>query len=68
VIVIKKKILEVAEASALEALPHEACGLLIGYGDKITELRICENVTTADPHKNFEIDPQMLIHAQKQDR
>lgn len=61
-------VLDSAVIEANRASPKEACGLLMGYGDHITELFLCKNVTRQDPHKNFEIDPQFLINAQKETR
>lgn len=51
-------------AHAAAAHPHEACGILLGEGDRITEARAARNVHPA-PHTHFEIDPQALIDAHR---
>ncbi len=54
------RILDLAAASP----ETEACGLLLGHGDQITEARETANVA-ADPRRRFEIDPAALIAAHK---
>ena len=51
-------------AEATAAHPREACGLLLGRGDRIDEVRPCANV---HPHREgfFEIDPLALIAAHR---
>ena len=51
-------------AEARNALPREACGLLLGNGAQIEEVRVCRNVHP-QPETHFEIDPQALIDALK---
>lgn len=51
-------------ALALEECPNEACGLLLGEGDRIFEVRKCANVHV-DPARCFEIDPRALIAAHR---
>jgi proteasome lid subunit RPN8/RPN11 len=51
-------------AAAAAAYPHEACGLLLGEGGRITEARAVANVHPA-PATHFEIDPQALIDAHR---
>ena len=51
-------------AHAAAALPHEACGVLLGEGERITEARPAANVHPA-PETHFEIDPQALIDAHR---
>jgi desampylase len=51
-------------AHAAAALPHEACGLLLGEGGRITEARAAANVHSS-PHTHFAIDPQALIDAHR---
>jgi proteasome lid subunit RPN8/RPN11 len=51
-------------AHAAAAHPHEACGILLGEGMRITEARAARNVHPA-PHTHFEIDPQALIDAHR---
>ena len=49
-------------AEAAAAHPHEACGLLLGQGAAVKEIRPCANVHHL-PERHFEIDPQTLVHA-----
>jgi proteasome lid subunit RPN8/RPN11 len=51
-------------AHAAAALPHEACGILLGEGERITEARPAANVH-ASPQTHFAIDPQALIDAHR---
>ncbi|MBV1901603.1 MAG: M67 family metallopeptidase [Kordiimonadaceae bacterium] len=60
------------DAAAEQALPLEACGLLLGQkieGSIIVEECIfAENVTTEDPSASFEVDPQTYIQLQRETR
>lgn len=47
-------------AHAAAARPHEACGILLGEGRRITAAREAANVHPV-PATHFEIDPQALI-------
>ncbi len=49
---------------AQKAHPAECCGLLIGQGDIVSEVRPAFNVSKT-PYTHFEIDPAILIAAQK---
>lgn len=51
-------------AEAKAALPHECCGLLFGSADAVLRIQPATNVA-ADPRKSFEIDPVMLIVAER---
>ncbi|MCH2486578.1 MAG: M67 family metallopeptidase, partial [Erythrobacter sp.] len=51
-------------AEAERAHPHEACGLLLGQGERITAIRPAANVHP-EPARFFEIDPQALIDAHR---
>jgi proteasome lid subunit RPN8/RPN11 len=51
-------------AEAAAAYPREACGLLLGNGGRIEQVRTCRNVH-AEPLRHFEIDPQALIDAHR---
>jgi proteasome lid subunit RPN8/RPN11 len=55
-------------AHAAAALPHEACGILLGAafagGGRITEARAAANVHPS-PHTHFDIAPQALIAAHR---
>ena len=54
-------------AEAARAHPEECCGLLLGKGHRIGEIRPAANVHS-DPERFFEIDPQALIDAHRQAR
>jgi proteasome lid subunit RPN8/RPN11 len=49
---------------AAAAHPHEACGILLGEGGRISEARQARNIHPS-PHTHFEIDPQALIDAHR---
>jgi proteasome lid subunit RPN8/RPN11 len=49
---------------AAAAHPHEACGILLGHGERIEEVRSCANVHP-EPEGFFEIDPRALIAAHR---
>ncbi|WP_371819676.1 Mov34/MPN/PAD-1 family protein [Erythrobacter sp. 3-20A1M] len=49
---------------ARDAHPHECCGLLLGHGDRIEEIRPAANVHR-EPATHFEIDPQALLDAHR---
>ena len=49
---------------AARAYPRECCGLLLGEGARLTEVRPCANVHP-EPERHFEIDPRALIAAHK---
>jgi desampylase len=53
--------------SAAEHPEVEICGLLLGRGAVVEELRACANVA-ADPADSFEIDPAALIAAHREAR
>jgi len=48
---------------AAQSFPNEACGLLTGRHGKgstrITGVHISDNLSSADPKRNFEIDPKL---------
>jgi desampylase len=52
---------------AKEAGFEECCGLLLGDGNGVSELRLTQNVA-ADPLSHFEIDPAALILAEREAR
>lgn len=54
-------------AEAARAAPEECCGLLLGEGETIREVRACANVA-ADPRIRFEIDPAALLAAHREAR
>lgn len=49
---------------AARAAPREACGLLLGRGDRVESAAVAANVH-ADPLRHFEIDPAALIAAHR---
>lgn len=51
-------------AAAAQAAPAEACGLLLGEGDRIERAQPTANVA-ADPLGRFEIEPAALIAAHR---
>lgn len=52
---------------AARALPEECCGLLLGEGGCITEIRAAKNVHYT-PQTHFAIDPAALFKAQREGR
>jgi len=64
---ITRQALQAMAAAAARAAPHEACGLLIGRGIRVTEARPAANVAPDTPRR-FEIDPQALIDAHRAER
>lgn len=57
---VAEKILRLCAA----AHPLEACGLLVGHGDRIEEAIPAPNVA-ADPSRAFEIDPATLLRVHR---
>ncbi|MFU7528817.1 M67 family metallopeptidase [Qipengyuania sp. ASV99] len=54
-------------AAAVSAFPREACGILLGEGERITQALETRNVHLS-PETHFEIDPQALIDAHRAER
>lgn len=52
---------------ASDAFPIECCGLILGQFGQVTDLLLAANVAL-DPNTHFEIDPAVLIAAQKAER
>jgi proteasome lid subunit RPN8/RPN11 len=50
-----------------DAAPREACGLLFGTAQAITDWQVAENVADT-PERRFEIDPSALFAALRQER
>jgi proteasome lid subunit RPN8/RPN11 len=63
-IVLTRVVFDRILAEAAAALPDEACGLLLGRGDRIEEARPARNVHP-EPRSHFGIDPQALIDAHR---
>ncbi|MEL7198877.1 MAG: M67 family metallopeptidase [Pseudomonadota bacterium] len=55
------------QSAAQSAHPIEACGLLLGEGTQITHFTETRNVHPR-PETHFEIDPQVLIDAYRDER
>ncbi len=51
-------------AHAAASHPHEACGILLGEGARVTAVRAAANVHPS-PATHFTIDPQALIDAHR---
>jgi proteasome lid subunit RPN8/RPN11 len=64
---VAREALEAIVAEAAQAAPLEACGLLLGEGERIAEARACGNVAL-EPETRFELDPQALIDAHRAER
>jgi proteasome lid subunit RPN8/RPN11 len=52
---------------ALAAMPQEICGLLFGRDGRVNAYREAQNVAD-DPLRHFEIDPAILITAERNQR
>ncbi len=63
-VVLSKSVIDALLASAACADPHEACGILLGDGVKVTHYAAARNVHPV-PASHFEIDPEALIVAHK---
>lgn len=63
-LVIAPAALEAMLAAARAAHPREACGILLGEGAAIAQMREAANVHPA-PERRFEIDPEALIDAHR---
>lgn len=61
------QVLKALDEAARRALPQEACGILLGEGGVITRLVETRNVHP-EPETHFEIDPQALIDAYREER
>jgi proteasome lid subunit RPN8/RPN11 len=64
---VTRPVLDRLFAEAANAAPDECCGILLGCGALIEDLRPAANMA-ADPHRRFEIDPQALIEAHRAGR
>jgi proteasome lid subunit RPN8/RPN11 len=69
---IAKQVFETIEYRAVEDLPYEACGLLVGNRETdciaVNDILFSVNVSESDPRQSFEIDPALYIKLQKQAR
>lgn len=64
---ITAKCIDMLRAEAGKTHPQECCGILLGRGEWITEILTARNVHP-DPRQNFEIDPQALVDAHRNER
>ncbi len=64
---ISRCVAEAIQRAAAAAAPREACGLLFGAGDQVTEYQVVENVSK-NPETRFEIDPAVLFAALRAER
>ena len=64
---VAREALEAIVAEAAQAAPEEACGLLLGEGERVAEARAAANVAF-EPETRFELDPQALIDAHRAER
>ena len=61
---VTRAVLDRLHAEAVAAAPEECCGILLGCGALINQLRPTANLA-ANPQRHFEIDPQALIDAHR---
>ena len=66
-LVVTRQAIDCIFAEAAASHPLECCGLLLGKGDRIGEVRPAANIHP-DPKRFFEIDPQTLIDAHRNAR
>ncbi len=64
---VSREILDALQAACKGTHPHEACGILLGSGSRITRFVPAANIHP-DPATHFEIDPQTLIDAHREAR
>lgn len=65
--ILASHLLNALHTEAASAAPHEACGLLLGKGNRIDSIQPARNVHRV-PETHFEIDPQALIDAHRSAR
>ena len=61
---VSSNVLERLLAEAQNAHPRECCGVLLGKGPAISDIRLAANVHP-QPETHFEIDPQALVDAHR---
>ncbi|MBD2842647.1 Mov34/MPN/PAD-1 family protein [Erythrobacter rubeus] len=61
---VTRDVIEAMRLAARDALPREACGILLGDGLRIVVFEEARNVHSS-PKTHFEIDPQALIDAHR---
>lgn len=60
--------LEAIQRHAGAAYPAECCGILLGLGSRVYEVRSTENGTVHDPRGRYEIPVRELLEAQREAR
>ncbi|WP_074206396.1 Mov34/MPN/PAD-1 family protein [Parasphingorhabdus marina] len=63
-LIISSKLMMEMQAMARSASPEEICGLLLGRNNRVDSIRAAKNVAV-DRQRHFEIDPAMLITAER---
>lgn len=67
VVEVTRGVLASLREEAVRAAPHECCGVLLGRGELIDEVRPAANIAD-QPETRFEIDPAVLLAAHKAER
>ena len=65
---VTRAVMETLKGEAARALPNECCGLLMcdeRDGTLRIERAVAASNVAAEPERHFEIDPRVLIHAQR---
>ena len=63
-IILTREIVSALLQESAKAYPFEACGLLLGEGERVARILPAANVAP-DPARHFEIDPAALIAAHR---
>ncbi len=63
-LVIAQRLISSLSIEAERVFPYEACGILLGRGDRVEQVQPARNVHPT-PQSHFEIDPQALVHAHR---
>ena len=63
-IALARHMVQVLLSESADAFPDEACGILLGRGNRIEQVSSARNVHPT-PRTHFEIDPQALVDAHR---
>ena len=63
---IRKDALEEVNRHASEGYPNEICGLLLGHGSEISEVRRATNIEKENPQTRYTIDPRDQLRIQRE--
>ena len=63
---IRKGALEDVNEHASEGYPYEICGLLLGQGLEVTEVRRATNIEQENPETRYTIDPRDQLRIQRE--